>query len=272
MLNDCRQPIIFSCTVSLLCAFALLAGCAKSPNFEAQIADLSNTNKVLQDKNHQLTADLASSLSASAELQLELVEKEAEIAQLKRVKGHQDPKEVGPALRVPPPGNKVEAIIYLAEVETEVSALRGAAGDEDKPAFLEADRLLTKGKDELAKDNIDKASILAAEAMALVKSPPAEPAAIPAVAPAVYTEFVCPVQLELAKRSNIRQKPGLRGKIIDTFDLGTAVTAIGYTGKWIKVILTDGTEGWVYHILLKVPSSLPTTTSETIQRCSLPTG
>lgn len=266
MLNHCRQPIVFSCTVSLLCVFALLAGCAKSPNTEAQVADLTNKNRALQDKNHQLAADLASSLAASAELQLELVEKEAEIAQLRRVKNRQDPKEVGPALRVPPPGNKVEAIIYLAEVETEVSALRGTAGDQGKPTFLEADRLLTKSKDELAKDNIDKASALAAEAMALVKSSPAEPAAKPVVAPAVYTEFVCPVQLELAKRSNIRKKPGLRGKVLDTFEPGTALTAIGYTGKWIKVILTDGTEGWVYHILLKVPSSLPLTTSESVQR------
>ncbi len=266
MLNDCRQPIILSCTVILLCAFALLAGCARSPNMAAQIADLSNQNKALQEKNHQLSADLTNGLAASAELQLELVEKEAEIARLKRVKGRQGPSEAAPALRVPPPGNKVEAIIYLAEVETEVSALRGTAGDQAKPAFLQADRLLTSSKDELAKDNIDKASALAAEAMALVKSPPAEPVASRAIAPSVYTEFICPVQLELAKRSNIRQKPGLRGKLLDTRDPGTALTAVGYTGKWIKVILKDGTKGWVYHILLKVPSTTPAVTSDPVQR------
>ena len=257
-MRNCRrnQPC-FSHTLSLLVGFALLTGCAATPDFKGQIKDLSLMNKELSETNRQLMAELDTGKTATARLQLELVEKEAEITRLKKAPHHEDPKELLPALRMPPPGNKVEAAIYLAEVETEISSLRETANDKTKPLFLQADRFLAESKDELGKDNIDKAAALAAEAIALVRIPPAEPdTAKPP--PSFYTKFISPVQLELAKRANIRQKPSIRSKLLTTRNEGTPLTATGYTGNWLKVVLEDDTTGWVYYLLLKAPNTLPT--------------
>jgi hypothetical protein len=72
-----------------------------------------------------------------------------------------------------------------------------------------------------------------------------------------YAEFIRPLHLHLAKRSNIRKNPTERGEILVTLALGTPVTASGYQGGWIKLTSNIAQEGWIHYSLLAVPETTP---------------
>jgi SH3-like domain-containing protein len=50
---------------------------------------------------------------------------------------------------------------------------------------------------------------------------------------------------------NIRNGPGMKHKVLTTVKEGDELEVLGEIGSWYNVKLPDGTEGWIYHKLVK---------------------
>jgi hypothetical protein len=248
-----RFPSTFLCAASLLFGFAMLGGCSATKEAEMRAAEMLRQNTILQKKNNQLVMEVDEGKVISARLQMKLVEKQAEIARLRFSQQSLSQKVVLHPLRMPTPSTKVETATYLAEVEMEITTAREFARGGSQQIFLQADSLMAESKAELDKGNYDKACALAAQAMKLVRNVRIQTSLHNQVGTSTYADFISPLQLELAKRSNIRKNPGIRSKLIETQDKGKPITAIGYKGNWVKVILQNGQNGWIYYSLLIIP-------------------
>ena len=50
---------------------------------------------------------------------------------------------------------------------------------------------------------------------------------------------------------NIRSGPGMKNKVLTKVKKGDGLEVLGEIGSWYNVKLPDGTEGWIYHKLVK---------------------
>ena len=62
--------------------------------------------------------------------------------------------------------------------------------------------------------------------------------------------FAQPLPLQVLKKSNIRQGPDLKHKVVTTVPKGVKVTGYSYKGQWVRIMTGDGTHGWIYQTLV----------------------
>ncbi len=253
MLHNIHRKTPPLATTALLLLSFLLVGCASTQKAELKIADMLRQNQILQGENSQLAAELAERNAVTARLQMELVEKQAEIDRIQSSQIDSTPEILQNKVRMSTPSTKVEAVTYLAEVATDINTARESASDNELAVFAQADRLLLESKAQLERGNYDKVCSLASQATELIRLMRIK-ANLNRQIKSTYTDFLAPLQLQLAKRSNIRHKPGMHGKIIEILAQKTTVTATGYQGNWINVISPRGKNGWIYYSLLATPS------------------
>lgn len=209
----------------------------------------------LQEANRQLMSAIQEEKNNSAKLQMALIEKQSKISNLKSSQMNRKQEDPRRTLRIPVPSTRAEAVTYLAEIKTEIDTERGIKQEAHQQTFQQADTLLEQSKDELAKNNYDTACLLASQAMELIHNLRINNALEDDSKSDIYTEFIKPLQLVAMRRSNIRTKAGKGGKLVNSLEAGTPVTAYGYKGNWIKVKTNNGHEGWIYFTLLNVPQT-----------------
>lgn len=230
----------------------LLFGCSTM-----QDTEMLHQNNTLQEENSGLEAELAAENAVTASLQMELVEKQAEIDRIKITQENLTQEISHTKARIPTPKTKVEVVTYLAEVETDINAAKELASDSEQPIFVQLDRFIAESKIALERGNDDTAHSRASQAMELTQTIRNKRTLSKRMEESTYAEFKLPLNLQLAKRSNIRKKPSERGEILMTLAPGTPVIANGYQGDWIKVTSNEGQKGWVHHALLAVPETTP---------------
>ncbi len=237
----------------LLVVSTLLFGCSSMKETE-----VLHQNNILQEKNNELAAELVEMNVVTASLAINLVEKQKEIDRIKFTQEHLT-KEIAhtKAMILPTLHNKVEVVTYLAEVETDINAAKELASDGELFIFVQVDPLIAESKVELEQGNYDTAVSLASQAVELTQTIRIKTAINRRMEESTYAKFIRPLRLHLAKRSNIRKSPTLRGKILVTLAPGTHVTAVGYQGDWIKVTSNIAQEGWIHYSLLAVPKTTP---------------
>lgn len=230
----------------------LLFGCSSMKE-----AEVLHQNNILQEKNNELEAKLAEDNAVTASLAINLVEKQKEIDRIKFTQEHLT-QEIAhtKAMILPTLHTKVEVVTYLAEVETDINAAKELASDGEQFIFVQVDRLIAESKVECEKGNYDTAVARASQAVELTQTIRIKTALNRKMEESTYAEFIRPLRLHLAKRSNIRKNPTGRGKILVTLAPGTPVTASGYQGDWIKVT-NIAQEGWIHYSLLAVPKTTP---------------
>jgi hypothetical protein len=236
---------------------SILFGCATSKESEKRLAEVSLENTILHEKNQQLSGELTEHKKIAARLQMALVEKQVEINAAKSVMERSPDRGTEHVqVRVPPPNSKAEAVICLAEVETEINAVResSAAGKQSQD-FSKVDDLLARSRDILAQENYDEACILANQALSEARTTRTPPAQAKRVTPIIYTDFIQPLQLLTKKSCHIRMSPKIGSRILETLASDTPVKAIGYQGNWIKVTTNNEASGWIYYNLLTVPNA-----------------
>jgi len=207
----------------------------------------------LQEENRQLMSAIQEEKNIAAKLQMALIEKQSKISSLKSGQANREQEAAHKTLRIPVPSTRAEAVTYLAEIKTEIDTERKSKQEGHQQIFDQADTLLDQSKNELAKNNYDTACLLASQAMDLIHNLQINTALQDESKGGMYTEFIKPLQLEIIRRSNIRTKAGKGGRLVDTLEAGTPVTAHGYKGNWIKIKIDNGHEGWIYFTLLNVP-------------------
>jgi hypothetical protein len=251
-LHPPRPQSGFTTASILIVATVLLAGCS-SKEAEKEAAEMLRQNTILQNTNRRLAAELAEQAAKTARLQMELVEKQGEIDRIVSSREGLAREVEYTKARIPTPSTKVEVVAYLAEAESEIEEARESADENGQQAFAHIDRLIAESKTELELDNFEKSYVLASQAKASIQAVQAETTTNGEAKKHTYTDFVSPVQLQVAKRSNIRNKPDRKADIVTSVNQGTTVTAIGYQEDWIKVILGNGNTGWINFPLLTVP-------------------
>jgi len=251
MLLNKRLSSDFLIVFLLFVLSTLLFGCSSMKE-----AEVLHQNNILQEKNNELAAKLDEENAVTANLAIKLVEKQKEIDRIKFTQEHLT-QEIAhsKAMMLPTLHTKVEVVTYLAEVETDINAAKELASDGEQIIFVQADRFIAESKVELEQGNYDTAVSRASQAVELTQDIRIKTAMNRRMGESTYAEFIRPLHLHVAKRSNIRKKPTKRGKILLTLAPGTPVTASGYQGDWIKVTGNIAQEGWIHYSLVAVPET-----------------
>ncbi len=218
-------------------------------------AEMLHQNNRLQQKNSELAAELVKENAVTTSLQMQLVEKQTEIDKIKFTEELLIEEIVQTKARIPLPKNKVEVVTYLAEVEADINAAKELANDSERPMFVQIDRLIGESKLEFAQGNDETAHSRASQAMELTQNLRIKRALSRRMEESTYAEFMLPLKLHVAKRSNIRKKPTEEGEVLVTLPPGTPVTARGSQGDWIKVTSPTGHQGWIHYLLLSIPET-----------------
>ena len=241
-----------------ICILSLLAGgCVDKRVAEQQMSEVMAQKALLQKENDRLLAELEEKNVLLVRLQMELDTKKADISQLKSTSRQVLAKDLpSSTIRTPAAGTKVETVAYLAEIATEIAAAKEVSRPEDREIFEKAEALVKEGTSELDKGRFEQASLLAAQAMELLKTQQLDNPAGRQRQIRPYADFLTPLELKVARKGNVRTAPGIRNKLLSTVEAGASVTAVGHKGSWIKVILPDGRKGWMYSSLLLIPEEL----------------
>ena len=107
-----------------------------------------------------LTAELAAQSSLTAKLQMQLLEKNAEINKLASTQQDvvRKVKEARSKRKMHGPTNKAEVVAFLAEVATDIDSAREATPNNGQQlALTKAEQILSQGKVELEQGDFDKA-------------------------------------------------------------------------------------------------------------------
>ena len=142
----------------------------------------------------------------------------------------------------------------LAEAEADINTARERMqGNSRQPVFDKPDQLMAESKSELGRGHYAKACSLAGEALEMVRT--MELKTETSTRSQKNAHFSLPLTMQLSKKSNIREHPGMDAQVLHVLDQGTIVTATEYKGHWIKIIIKGEQFGWIYYSLLTLPET-----------------
>lgn len=187
----------------------------------------------------------------TAQLQMSLLEKHAEINRLSQKNDRLVREFVRNKTKVRNRGNKVETVRLIAEVAAVINTVKENRPDESRSDILRrAEQYLVESKIEIDQGNYEGASYLAGQALEQVQSIQLEIDTEGTQKDDSLVYFLAPLELKILKNSNIRENPSLEDKILSVLEEGSSVTAIGYKGEWVKVKFNEQEGGWVHYALL----------------------
>jgi DNA repair exonuclease SbcCD ATPase subunit len=235
--------------------FSLFPGCAWNDKTEKEDHILAQ-NEALHKKNTELQKEIDAKKELNANLKIRLLEKNAEINKLKVIQQDLGKEVVHSKTKMISPESKAEAAAVLAETETEINTVKeqALAGNRRLP-FASADQLMEKSRTEFALGHYGKACTFAAQALAQVQTMQLKAETMAKPVKGQVNHFVFPLVMQLVQTSNIRERPSMKGRILFILERGTQVTATGYRGHWIRIIVKDQPFGWIYYTLLALPES-----------------
>jgi len=180
-----------------------------------------------------------------AALDLQILEKDAQIAGLERRLEEAIREVVRSMARAQSLATRAEAAAALAEAEVAVQAMQGR----DPAGATQARRMLALGQTEFTDRNYGGAVYLAAQVKDVARDPRA--GAAPSVAQPGEVKFAVPVPLVVGTRSNVRDGPGINFTVVATLEKGAAVTGLAHAGEWVRIRDGQGRDGWIFRALLE---------------------
>lgn len=146
--------------------------------------------------------------------------------------------------------SRAEAASGMAEAEIALEALARTPGAQSLPEYEEAQALVEEGTGEFDAENYGGALYLATQARTLARSGQGRLLAGGGSLQPGESLFALPVPLRTLSRSNVRDGPGLHARVLFTLDGGSALVGQSYTSQWVRVIDSEGREGWIFHTLV----------------------
>jgi len=181
-----------------------------------------------------------------ARLELQVIEKEAELDQMQARLDDARREVVRVMSRVQSLASRAEAASAMAEAEVAVSALAGSATGRGAPEVAQARNLLALSTEAFNRSNYGGALYLASQAKLLASSGRSRVAETGAGAPrSGESPFAAPLRLQATGRTNVREGPGTDQAVLFTIDRGAPVTAYSVMGEWVKVTDGSGRTGWI---------------------------
>jgi multidrug efflux pump subunit AcrA (membrane-fusion protein) len=191
-----------------------------------------------------------------ARLQLQLLEREAQITSLERQRNEAMQEVVRAMARLETAATRAEAASAMAEAQVAMEVLREA--QPDAPEVQQAAHFLEQSRAAFAAPNYGGALYYANEARLLSRTGQARLAGVevggmrPGEAP-----FAVPVRLETLRRCNVRSGPGLEFEVLSTLEPNISLVGYSYADEWVRVRLADGRAGWVFYNLVGVRKERP---------------
>lgn len=223
-----------------------LAACATGPAPMPEPAMVVDTVvvRVGPDRDPELEQRVAT-------LQLQLLERTAQVADLQRQLDAARQEIVRAMARLQTLASRAEAASVMAEAEIALEAVTGAAGDEEVPEAAQARRLLALSSTEFAEENYGGALYLASQARRVARAGEGRiTGGEQADRQSGEVLFALPVPLETARRSNVRAGPGLGFGVLFTLDPATPVVGRSHVEQWVRITDDQGRDGWIFHNLV----------------------
>ncbi len=186
-----------------------------------------------------------------AELQLGLLDREAEVAELQENLDEAVLEVVRAKARLQSVESRAEAASTMAEAEIDLKAVRDSAGGDAGPELIQAEQLLEMSAQEFEVENYGGALYLASQAMSLVSIGRGRFSARDASRRAGEISFAVPLGLEAVRNSNVRSGPGTRFEALFTVPERTPLVGLAYEGQWVRIRDDRGRGGWIFHSLVR---------------------
>jgi uncharacterized protein YgiM (DUF1202 family) len=186
-----------------------------------------------------------------AELQLHVLEQEAQIGELQKKLEEAIQEVVRAKAKLHTLESKAETASTMAEAEIALKALKARMAGQGSEA-AQAEELLKMSAQEFEKKNYGGALYLVSQATGLIKAGEARlqsQGQIPARAGELL--FAVPLSLRVLKTSNVREGPGPSFKVLFTLERGIQVVGHSYKGQWVRVEDQQGRAGWVFYGLVE---------------------
>lgn len=235
---------------SLVLGMALLSACETVKQAPAPV--VSETTKA-PPVNAQQVAELRALKNVNAELQLKLLERNAELARLERERSEAIQEVVRTKSKLRGVESKAEAASTMAEVEIALKQVKAAAAKADQdpgPGLSEAERLMQMSAAEFENNNYGGTIYLATQAKSLIGTRRDQIGSQGSSPQPDEVPFAFPIALESLGNSNVRDGPGLNFGILLTVPKREPLLAFAYKDQWVRVRVQDGREGWVHYTLV----------------------
>ncbi len=242
-----RPALALTCSTSIACS---LAACASSPGpgSASPAAAASDTVFVSDTVVVESTAETEARI---ARLQLQLLEREQQIRVLDEELAASRQEVVRNLAKLQSQASRAEAASGLSEAEIAVERLGRLEGGRALPEFAQAQSRMAEGSAEFSAENFGGALYLATQARSLANAGEQRLRTVGGRSLADdETLFAIPVALRTASRSNVRSGPGLSFDVLFTLDPDVALVGQSYTSEWVRVVDTEGREGWIFNSLV----------------------
>lgn len=247
-----------------------LSACVKQLG-PAATQDISNTApdasaleiSALQEsveKHQQTERELRNEI---ADLQIQLLEKEAIITGLRRDSQEQQ-KRLDDAIvevvrtkaKLQSLESKADAASTIAETEIALKTLKNLIPEEqDNTAEItKAESLLEMSSEEFKLQNFGGALYLAGQARTQISM---GQLVLSGTKNVTVMEgevlFLHPLPLVVTKKSNLRSGPDINQKILTQLEKGTSVVGYSYKGQWVRIETEAKKSGWIFQTLVRAP-------------------
>lgn len=232
-------------------AAALLAACAAKPAPVAMAPAPPPDTVRIVDTVHVAAAADRDLEQRVAMLQLQLLGKDAEIADLREQVDAAIREVVRSMARLQTLATRAEAASAMAEAEVAVQQLETRPGGRTAAEYAQAKRLLEMSSGEFNRQNFGGSVYLANQAKTAASTARGRLAesAGDSLLPG-EVRFSVPLRLRLTGRGNVRNGPGTRFGVAFTLERGAVVLAHSYSGQWVRVSDDQGRRGWIFHNLI----------------------
>jgi hypothetical protein len=187
-----------------------------------------------------------------AQLQLQLLEKDAQIQRLQAQLDDATREVVRSMARLQTVASRAEAASAMAEAEVALEQLRTAAGGRATPEIAQVERLLEESTAAFNEENYGGSLYLANRAKGFAGAGrgrllgSGQESLLPG-----ETLFTESLQLRTVRRSNVRGGPGTEFAVVFTLDAGAALVGHSYVGQWVRISTEDGQGGWIFQSLVE---------------------
>ena len=203
--------------------------------------------------NEQQSAEIRALNKTNAELQLKLLERNAEITRLDDERNEAIQEVVRTKSKLRGIESKAEAASTMAEVEIALKQVKAAAAkakQDPGPGIRKAEQLLAMSATEFENSNYGGTIYLAAQAKSLIGTRREQIGAVNLSLQPDELPFTSPIALKSRQRSNVRDGPGLDFGVLLTLPRETPVLGLAYRGQWVRVTVEDGRDGWIHYTLV----------------------
>ncbi len=202
----------------------------------------------------RITTEAAADAELEAQvglLQIQLLERDVRLREVQEQRDAARQEVVRNLAKLQSQASRAEAASGISEAEIALQALGRVPGGGDLPEFSEAQALIEESSTEFAAENYGGALYLATQARTLARTGQSRHSrAAGESLRAGETLFSAPVPLKTTQRSNVRGGPGLNFAVEMTLDPETPVTGQSYTTQWVRIVDSEGREGWIFHTLV----------------------